>query len=225
MNDNILSDAAYLFDFGFSMRRFDVTSSQSGRIDDLSWSLSAAYSLPQLEQLSIEKKANWSLRGAWHERGLMFELEVGKIPVRIGTESQPFHRTLQFFIDTRCSLGIKRGNHFCYRLSFPTKQHTDKIANQILMGRHTSIHKANEDPPKIPDEDLLFQVVELNNSHDLWRIFIRGAKLHGFNPSEFPEIGLFFCMYDSRSLAIHMARTASSRFQEDPTNWCRVKLI
>jgi hypothetical protein len=32
-------------------------------------------------------------------------------------------------------------------------------------------------------------------------------------------------MYDTQSSAIHLARTASSRFQEDPSNWCRVKLL
>ena len=222
---SILADAAYLFDFGFSMRRFDVTSSKSGRIDDLSWSLSNFYSLPRLEQLSIDKKREWNMRGAWHDRGFMFEMDVERISATRVSEGLPYHRALQFFIDTRGSLGIKRGNHFCYRLNFPTQLPPEKTGNQILNGRNTSIHKANEEPPKIPDEDLLFRVWPLSDTHEQWRVFIRGAKLHGFNPVEFPEIGLFFCMYDNQSSAIHLARTASSRFQEDPSNWCRVKLL
>ncbi|MFN7877847.1 MAG: hypothetical protein ACK5PB_21190 [Pirellula sp.] len=222
---NILADAAYLFDFGFSIRRFDVTSSKSGRIDDLSWSLSNIYSLPRLEQLSTDKVRDWTMRGAWHERGLMFEMEVERISAARIVEGQPYHRALQLYIDTRASLGIKRGNHFCYRLNFPTQQPPEKIADRILMGRNTSIHKCTEDPPKVPDEDLLFQVVPQHDTSELWRVFIRGNKLHGYNPAEFPEIGFFFCMYDTQSSSIHLARTASSRFQEDPSNWCRVKLI
>jgi hypothetical protein len=222
---NILADAAYLFDFGFSIRRFDVTSSKSGRIDDLSWSLSDTYSLPRLEQLSTDKEREWTMRGAWHERGLMFEMEVSRISARRIIEGHAYHRALQFYIDTRASLGIKRGNHFCYRLNFPTQLPPEKTADRILMGRNTSIHKSNEDPPKVPDEDLLFQVAPLNDAYELWRVFIRGNKLHGYSPTEFPEIGFFFCMYDTQSSSIHLARTSSSRFQEDPSNWCRVKLI
>jgi hypothetical protein len=222
---NILADAAYLFDFGFSIRRFDVTSSKSGRIDDLSWSLSDTYSLPRLEQLSTDKEREWTMRGAWHERGLMFEMEVSRISARRIVEGHAYHRALQFYIDTRASLGIKRGNHFCYRLNFPTQLPPEKTADRILMGRNTSIHKSNEDPPKVPDEDLLFQVAPLNDAYELWRVFIRGNKLHGYSPTEFPEIGFFFCMYDTQSSSIHLARTSSSRFQEDPSNWCRVKLI
>lgn len=225
MNRNILSDAAYLFDFGFSLRRFDVTSSESGRMDDLSWSLSDAYSIPRLEQLSVERDSVWHMRGAWHERGLMFEFVVKKIPVRPDSEGLKYHRALQLYIDTRCSLGIKRGNHFCYRLNFPTQQPPEKTAKQILKGRHTSIHRATEEPPKIPEEDLLYQVGPHDTTHELWRIFVRGSKLHGYNPGEFPEIGFFFCMYDTRNSSIHLVRTASSRFQEDPSNWCRVKLL
>ena len=220
---NILTDAAYLFDFGFPMRRFDVTSIKTGKLDDLSWELSNLYTLPKLDALSVENDRNWIMRGAWHERGFMFEMEVDRLPDP--SVGPVYHRSLQIFIDTRGSYGIKRANHFCYRLNFSTQQPPAKTASQIQKGRNVAILKANEEPPKIPDEDLLFMVGPLNEKKELWRVLVKGAKLHGFNPVEFPEIGFFFCMYDSKSISIHIARTSSSRFQEDPSHWCRVKLV
>ncbi|XZE22215.1 hypothetical protein SH449x_002134 [Pirellulaceae bacterium SH449] len=236
---NIISDAAYLFDFGFSMHRFDVTSSKTGLLDDLSWSLTERYTLPRLEQLTIENPNDWTMRGAWHERGLMFELDLSaafvdtKQPVasRSNTDARTTGRYLQLYIDTRGSSGIKRANHFCYRIRFdspPPGSNKGADASKggvVVNGRHTSILKASEDPPKVPDEDLLCQISRIDKTKERWRIFIRGAKLYGYNPIEFPEIGFFFCCYGSLNTNIHLARSASSRFQEDPSNWCRVKLV
>jgi hypothetical protein len=236
---NPLSDAAYLFDFGFSMHRFDVTSSQTGLLDDLSWSLTERYTLPRLEQLTIDKPVDWRMRGAWHERGLMFEFDFSIAFInekldgapKSNTDARATGRILHLFIDTRGSSGIKRANHFCYRFRFDSPPPgSSKVADAskgdiVVNGRNTSILKASEDPPRVPDEDLLCQISQVSKTQERWRILIRGAKLYGYNPIEFPEIGFFFCCYDSLNTNIHLARSASSRFQEDPSLWCRVKLV
>lgn len=242
---NLLSDSAYLFDFGFSMHRFDVTSSQTGLLDDLSWSLAERYTLPRFEQLTIDNPSDWTMRGAWHERGLMFEFDLNStLPnakqsgaFKSNTDARATGRFLHLFIDTRGSSGIKRANHYCYRFRFDSppldsgkgvgsgKGADASKGGIVLNGRNTSILKASEDPPKVPDEDLLCQISQVSKTQERWRIFIRGTKLYGYNPIEFPEIGFFFCCYDSLNTSIHLARSASSRFQEDPSLWCRVKLV
>ena len=227
----LLGDSAWLFELGFPIPRFDVTSSKTGKLDDLSWKLNAKYATPPLETISEQPK-NCEYRFAWHERGLMVEVDV-HLPNRVKSDdaksnsavSMGVPSTLALYIDTRSSPGVHRASNYCHRFVFASPKPTSSKPVLQVDGESLKIPRAKDSPPPIRKEDLPAQVSRISDSSYGWRVFLKSPILHGYDPLEFPEIGLFAEIGDCNFRGSRMLRSAIVPAHEDPSTWCRGKLV
>ena len=217
----LLGDSAWLFELGFPIQRFDVTSSKTGLLDDLSWKLAATYAAPRLETIS-EQPTRCDYRFAWHERGLMVEIDVHgpKDTKQLGVPS-----TLALSIDTRSSPGIHRATIYCHRFVYVSPKATPAQPTLQLTGESLKIPRAKDAPPPIRKEDLPAQLSRVSDSCYRWNVFLRRPILHGYDPLEFPEIGLFAELSDNHLISSRLVRSTLVPAHEDPSTWCRGKLV
>jgi hypothetical protein len=217
-----LGDPSWLFDLGFPIQRFDVTKSKTGLLDDLTWELGRGHLLPEFSSLS-SRNASPDFYAAWHERGILIEVVVSMKSVK----SSSFMNSIGLvcYVDSRSSRGIHRANAYCHRFVFQCTRPSsmkDRVQGQ---GELFSIPRAKEQPPAVNRLDLPFELSLVSETRYRWRCFIKSSAMHGYNPVEFNEIGFSLKVNDPIAAGGGLARGDLAPVFEDPSLWCRGKLV
>jgi hypothetical protein len=220
MLERLVEDSAWLFDFGFPLRR--VEPNGNPRSPD-GWRLSEVHQLPGLNRLSQSERQHQARMG-WDDTGIYLELDIpmGK---RQDSWRLQGETIVHFFIDTRSSPGIHRGNANCHQFDFQMLSKLDDTVDRSRMdSRLVKLTRAIAHPNPVDDDDLHGW---FSASADLvqTKVFIGQAALTGFNPREFNEIGVYYFLIDPQYRRFSMARLSHAIPWEDPSLWSRARLV
>jgi hypothetical protein len=226
-----LSDSAWLFHLGFPIRRFDVTLTEKGLMDDLSWVLDERYDLPNLSYLSTPSSPV-GLRVAWHERGLFFQFDAEHpsrstvTPKPSGpTFGQPLLCVNRIYINTRHAPGIQRATEFCTQLVCSGPSVTQESPEQQLRILAAVVPRAKEHSPMMGPDMGCGSMSWLDGKAYRTKVFVRSTRLNGFQPLVFPEISLHFTTQHGSTGERQLARSNRVPVPENPSLWCYAKLI
>ncbi len=218
----LLGDPAWLFDLGFPIQEY------RGRIatpEDLNWHLQKEYEIPALSSLSGGKQLaetcmSWSSSGLFFQS--TFKASAGKMASAASLTSRAALLTL--YIDTRWSPGVHRATSFCHRFDFILNRPTKALPVARGHGELNPIQRARSAPAAIHPRDISVAAFLHSESFEI-KAFLKGATLTGYSPEEFQEIGVFYTINDAVFGNQIMARTLQSPYFEDPSVWCRCKLL
>jgi hypothetical protein len=214
----LVSDPAWLFDLGFSVRKWKGGQADPQHPD--SWSLGAAYRIPAFQELSNKERPG-TFAMAWSQHAIL--MEVGwehALPM-----SSPMPNVqLDFYIDTRCSRGIHRANAHCHYFQFRWRQDFFKaVTSDVMVVRPLVISRAKA-YPGYPNVGQVRGWITATEKQILLKLMIPYESLSGCDPVEFPEWSVMSLVTDGRkrfSLARHMSTVPF----DDPSLWCCARLV
>jgi len=216
----LLGDPSWLFDIGFPIA-FVNDSKSFAKPDRLEWELDDSFRIPPFSSLADEKRfAEFSI--GWNDNGLFLH---GSIRRPDSDSPSRGNRTIHIslYIDTRWSPGVHRGTTYCHRLDFICEP-TD--SSEILKGHGElgAMQRARANPEAVHPKDISVGLLARSFGYEL-KAFLRADTLTGFDPREFQEIGLFYVLQSQTLGSQCMARSKNSPYFEDPSVWCRGKII
>jgi len=222
--NELLGDPAWLFDLGFPIQ---PTNTRLAAAERLEWELGKENSLPAMSSLSGGKQfAEMSV--AWSLDGLLFQLTLkqaaGKTPTLPSTSASAKTQLFTIYVDTRWSPGVHRATSFCHRFDFLLNRPSKSTPTLRGHGELTPIQRARAAPADIHPKDISVSTFFKPDGYQI-KTFLNGETLTGYAPEEFQEIGIFYSITDSEWGNQIMARTLQSPFFEDPSVWCRGKLL
>jgi hypothetical protein len=126
----------------------------------------------------------------------------------------------RFWIDTRSSPGVHRATKYChcFNISPPTSSPTK---GRVLF---EPIPRAREIPRNIDCSEIILNASSQADGYSLLATF-PNSVLNGFDPSEFPEIGLFYSVVDSELGVQTLGVGPEMKYNEDPTFWLRGRFV
>lgn len=216
----LLGDPSWLFDIGFPIA-FVNDSKSFAKPDRLEWELDDSFRIPPFSSLADEKRfAEFSI--GWNDNGLFLH---GSIRRPESDSLSRGNRTVHMglYIDTRWSPGVHRGTTYCHRFDFICEP-TD--SSEILKGHGElgAMQRARANPEAVHPKDISVGLLARSFGYEL-KAFLRADTLTGFDPREFQEIGLFYVLQSQTLGSQCMARSKNSPYFEDPSVWCRGKII
>jgi len=217
----LLGDPSWLFDLGFPVHPMQPLGARSAKPDRLEWELGDAYKIPALSTLGGERQfADLSI--AWGDEGLFLQV-VSQAKENKPKSSSPPTIFLTFYLDTRWSPGVHRGTSYCHRFEFIVSRPSTA---QLVRGHGelASIQRARAAPNEIHPKDISVGCLQGKNGLEI-KAFLKGETLTGYEPREYQELGLFYVINDASVGSQCMARNRQSPFFEDPSQWCRGKLV
>lgn len=218
----LILDPAWLFDLGFMVRRWR---GPAAREESLEWELDESYRIPAMAPLSSEDAAAQRLesRMAWGEFGALWMFTT---PHEVAGPGTPlFSRTLQLMIDTRSSPGIHRATSYCHEFRMEwTRPDFEPFGWTPMNVEPVQISRARA-PLSYRNVDKIRARVTHQKSAVRVQVFVPYISLNGCNPQEFPEWGVMWVLTDSRNRRYVLARGVWSVPLDDPSLWCRARLI
>lgn len=218
----LLGDPAWLFDLGFQIQPIS-----DGKLfanpERLEWELEDQHRIPPFGSLSDEKRfAEVSL--AWSERGFFMHAVVPQPKTAKPLSGASAKSTLiSLYVDTRWSPDVHRGTTYCHRFELICVHPT---SSQIQRGHGelNAMQRARAMPNPVHPKDLAVGALKRDFGFEI-KAFLPSDTLTGFDPLEFQEIGVFYVINDGVLGNQFMARSRFSPYFEDPSLWCRGKLI
>lgn len=205
--------------FGFlapCRQRQPIWSAKGAELDE-------SYRLPELPQLE-GGSIFADVRAAWHEQGLAFSVRVA------GKRRAPFcdERRLtdsdgaQFWIDARNTRNVHRASRFCHRfVVLPAgggPKRDQPIADQLL------INRARENARPVRPGDLKCRNERRVDGY-LVELFVPAAALTGYEPSEYPQIGFTYAVFDQEFGEQAFTVGGELPYDEDPSLWATLELV
>ena len=226
--NELLGDPAWLFDFGFPISQLTTRAAKPERLE---WKLRGEHAIPEFGSLSGGKRFADAFL-SWNEDGIFFQTRVkvssAKAAALAGgspagnAASKTMHCSL--YIDTRWSPGVHRATQFCHRFDFILSRPTQTQPEIRGHGELAPIQRARAAPIDIHPTNISVAAFYLPDGYEI-RAFLRGDALTGYSPVEFPDVGVFYTINDTLVGSQIIARTFQSPFFEDPSVWCRAKLL
>lgn len=218
--NELLGDPSWLFDLGFPIQSI-IEPRSVMKPERLEWELGDECRVPPLSSLSSEPRfADVSL--AWSDAGLFIHATIQSKGAKVSNApSQGLFFT--FYLDTRWSPGVHRATNYCHRFEFFLNR---PPTTQLVRGHGelSTIQRARDFPTAIHPSDIAAGTLKREFGYEI-KAFLKADTLTGFEPREFQEIGVFYVINDVLLGSQCMARTRQSPFFEDPSLWCRGKLI
>ena len=225
--NELLGDPAWLFDFGFPIPQLTGRAAKPERLD---WKLHNEHAIPDFGTLSGGKRFAAAFI-AWNDAGIFFQSNV-KVPKgnangaagspASNAASKTMHCSL--YLDTRWSPGVHRATTFCHRFDFILNRPSPSQPELRGHGELAPIQRARAAPTEIHPKDISVGAFHDADGYEI-RAFLRADTLTGYSPFEFSDIGFFYTINDSLVGNQIIARTLQSPFFEDPSVWCRAKLL
>ena len=91
-------------------------------------------------------------------------------------------------------------------------------------GELSAIQRARSAPADVHPSQLSVGSFSKSDGYEI-KAYIPADALTGYAPDEYQEIGVFYSIHDPNLGNQIMARTMQSPFFEDPSLWCRAKLL
>jgi hypothetical protein len=219
----LLGDPSWLFDFAIPIRSATVVHPE--RLD---WELEDSYQLPPLYSLLRGTQfATFSM--AWSEQGLFASVKIDPNAQKPRYDfMQPrtmygSQMRLSVFVDTRWSPDVRRGTIYCHRFDFMCDEPKGKQV-QRGHGELNTLHRARVAPAAVHPKDLYAGTLAREFGNE-FRAFIPAHAMTGFDPTEYQDLGIFLMATDPNYGQQTVARSIESTYGEDPSQWCRGKLI
>ncbi|MDY3559374.1 hypothetical protein R5W23_000366 [Gemmata sp. JC673] len=185
--------------------------------------------LPETARLdnfaALDEQQNFAdVRLAWNEFGLAVQVEVrGKSQAPVGDSDKPSASDgLRLLIDTRDARASHRASRYCHHFSFfPTGGGGDKDEPFVTQSK---INRALQDAPMASIADILFRTHKIKGGYRL-EAFLPAAALNGFDPSEHPRLGVYYCVRDQEIGDQFLSVGWEFPFGEDPSLWGVLELV
>lgn len=214
---DLVSDPAWLFDLGFSVRRWPGTVDPSS---PASWQLGDAYRLPAVKSLSGDEDASGSWM-AWSDREILLQVHL---PQANPACSLNTNISLDFYIDTRSSPGIHRANAYCHLFQLRFRQPAAiPLENAPADVRPGLISRAKGFPIYARANEVRGWLSASRSRLEM-KMTLPYTSLAGCDPVEFPEWGVAWVASDGRK-RYELARNSLSVPVDDPSLWCRARLV
>jgi len=214
---SLVSDPAWLFDFGFPVRRWGT---KIDREHPQTWELGDDHRIPSLSPLSDvgEGITSWM---AWSEEEILVRVKLAHA-IRMSTPDVGF--SLDFYIDSRSSRGIHRANAYCHLYQFRFRQpFFSPVQNKFLDARPGLISRAKGFPAYHQANQVCGWLTATPSILE-FQLLIPYASLAGCAPREFPEWGVMWVVSDGRTRC-SLARHSLQIPLDDPSLWCRARLL
>lgn len=216
----LLGDPTWLFDLGFPIA-FVKKSKPFVKPENLEWELDDAFRIPALSSL-VEEKRFAEVSVGWNDDGIFLHASIRKPEIKMPPRAdRTIHMTL--YLDTRWSPGVHRGTSFCHRFDFFCEPNE---SSEIVKGHGELgiVQRSRATPGPIHPQDISVGLLARSFGYEL-KAFLRADTLTGFDPREYQEIGLFYVIQSQFLGSQCIARSKSSPYFEDPSVWCRCKVI
>jgi hypothetical protein len=221
--NELLGDPAWLFDLGVPIRSL---AKRVAKPDGLEWQLGQEFAMPALSSLSGGKEFA-KVYLAWTGTGFYFQAVLKSDKRRsLASEANNFSRTahISLYLDTRWSPGVHRATSFCHRFDFFLKRPTESEPTQRGHGELVSIQRARASPTEVHPSQISVVSIYQPGGYDI-KAYLPSATLTGFAPDEYQDFGIYYTLNDPVFGTQIMARTLQSPYFEDPSVWCRARLI
>ena len=220
----LLGDPAWLFDLGFPIRSIAKRFTNPERLE---WHLNEEHAIPPLSSLSggvgfAKFYLAWTGTGFYFQSTLKTPLgKLSSIEAN-GPSSRTSH--LSFYIDTRWSPGVHRATSFCHRFDFIVNRPIRSEPIQRGHGELNPIQRARAAPADVHPSQISVASFFQPDGYDI-KAYLHGETLTGYAPDEYQDVGVFCTINEPNMGNQVMARTLQSPYFEDPSVWCRAKLI
>lgn len=162
-------------------------------------------------------------RIGWNVAGIGFSVEVRgrKVPSMCDPLRPTQSDGITLMIDTRGDRTSHRASKTCQQIHLMPSGGGDKKDEPVFAS--AKIHRALADAPPMDASDVPFRAWTYK---DGWRIeaFLGTAALSGFDPEQFPRLGLFYCVRDSERGEQLSGLSAEFPWNEDPSLWHTLEL-
>ncbi|MBM3498954.1 MAG: hypothetical protein FJX74_09820 [Armatimonadetes bacterium] len=160
---------------------------------------------------------------AWDVQGLYFALDVsGKRKVSVDLKRPQKGDAFFLWIDTRDVRDAMRAGRFCHHfVAVPAPRETRGRAANAWQA---PIHRAREQAPICRPEDLRSASAVRRDGYSL-ELAIPAAALNGYEPSEFPRLGMTYMIADTTHGQQLWNVPPHLPFQHDPSTWAAIELV
>ncbi len=221
---DLVSDSTWLFDIGVTVKYFSRAKESISYCNPTSWNLGSEYQLPPLASLSHEPKGRAVYRIAWNEDGLFFDVDL---PFG-GKNKAAWNRPprISLWVDTRTGPGVHRATSNCHKFSFNSADANTLVNGRYLRyeGRLEPIAQAKLSPKEVSPTDLYAWVCSTAEELNV-RVYLPSSSMNGYQPLEFPDLGLFLLVDGQLGMQEQLFRTMNSFPVHDPSLWCGAKLV
>ncbi len=158
------------------------------------------------------------VRLGWNEAGLGLMATIsGKANPPEGDADRP--RTsdgLTLWVDTRDARTSHRASRFCHQFHLlPTGGGPDKDQPAFAQ---TKINRALQDAPLCGTADVAFRSTPTKTGYRL-ELFLPAAVLTGFDPEQFPQLGVMYQIHDAELGDQYLAAGTEFPVNDDPSLW------
>lgn len=164
------------------------------------------------------------VRLGWNETGLGLTVEVkGKENLPIGDAARPRQSDgVTLWIDTRGDRTGHRATRTCHQFHFlaagggPNKDEPAFVQSKI--------HRALQDAPLASAADVPLRYERRKRGYRI-EAFLSGKVLTGFDPEQYPRLGVFFAVNDFEKGEQTPGTDSDFPFAEDPSLWASLDLV
>jgi hypothetical protein len=164
------------------------------------------------------------VRLGWNETGLGLSVEVkGRENLPIGDAARPRQSDgITLWIDTRGDRTGHRATRTCHQFHFlaagggPNKDEPAFVQSKI--------HRALQDAPLASAADVPFRYERRKRGYRI-EAFLSGKVLTGFDPEQYPRLGVFFAVADFEKGMQTPGADSDFPFADDPSLWASLDLV
>ena len=164
------------------------------------------------------------IRMGWNEFGLGITLSVtGKRQPPRGDASRPWTGDgLTLWIDTRDARNSHRASRYCHQFHLLPYSADDSELSATFV--QSPINRALQDATQVDPESVLIRSQRTKVGYEL-QCFLPAAVLTGYDPDQFPRLGIYYHLRDSELGDQFLAVGADFPISDDPTLWESLELI
>lgn len=167
----------------------------------------------------VDAQTNFAdVRFAWNELGLAVSLKVsGKSNFPIGDRERPRQSDgITIWIDTRGDRSSHRATRTCHQFHLLAAGDGSNKDEPCIV--QTKINRALQDAPMVSISDVLFHCERTKKGYII-EAFFHAGMLNGFDPEQFPQLGLFYSVRDFELGEQTLSIPGEFPFWEDPSLW------
>jgi hypothetical protein len=163
------------------------------------------------------------VRLGWNESGLGLTVAVrGKDNSPIGDVGRPRQSDgITLWIDTRGDRTGHRATRTCHQFHFLAAGGGAEKDEPAFV--QTKIHRALQDAPLASANDVPFRFERIKGGYRM-EAFLSGNVLNGFDPDQYPRLGLFYAVRDFEKGEQTPGADSDFPFAEDPSLWASLDL-
>lgn len=173
---------------------------------------------------ALDGQTNFAdLRLAWNEFGLAVQCTVkGKQKPPAGDVARPrYSDGLSLWLDMRDARTSHRASRYCHQFHLLAAGGGDDKDEPSFV--QVKINRAQQDAPLARSSDVPFRNSAVKGGYRL-EAFLPAAVLTGFDPDEFPRLGVYYAVFDQELGEQVLSVGSEFPFADDPSLWAVLAL-